>query len=463
MSDKPITIIVSDLHIGGGPADRGDDHVYNNNQLRRFIEELSSSPEGKAGNIEIFFNGDFLEFAQVKPEAYTLNSSSFWCTEDESLQKLDVILSGHADIFQALKEFRSLNNCVTLAAGNHDVDLYWSAIQNRIKEVAGDVVFELKKDICTRHNGKLVIGHGHQIDPANKFSNWEAPFLVDEEDHLRLEMCPGTLFMVKFVNKMEARYEFADNVIPFTSLARLLLHEDKFGLGAIALAFTSFAVRNPIMFLGVDGQNTSSIDAWAVQFQNSLNLDEGFLKEVTKLYKKAVDENATSDEVLKKLDGEESIRAFLQELLVNVPLEEWIDKFDSLKPVTLSISGGDASTVGGGINLGIMKSNFSYDKESLRREAERLWLETSADIVVFGHTHQPDEYRDGDKVYFNPGSWTRYVDITDMPKLKLADLSNEKDFPFELNYVRVERKPDGSLSAVMNCVERQDGTRFANH
>lgn len=460
MNDKQITIIVSDLHIGG--ADEGDDHVYDNNQFRRFVEELSNSPEGKAGNIELFFNGDFLEFAQVKPEVYTLNSSSYWCSEEESLQKINAILTGHKDIFQALKEFQSSGNRVTLVAGNHDVDLYWDAVQNRIKEVAGDVVFELKKDICTRYEGKLAIGHGHQIDPANKFKNWDDPFGVDNQDKLRLEMCPGTLFMVKFVNKMEARYAFADNVIPFTSLARLLLREDKFGLGAIALAFTSFAVRNPITFLGVDKNNPSK-DAWASYFKDKLNQDDNFLQEITALYRKAVDPNATSDIVLQELDGEERIRGFLQQLFVNVPFDEWINKFDSLEPLTLSIAGRGPSFAKSGNTLSVMKSNYSYDKDSLRVEAERLWMETDADIVVFGHTHQPDEHHNGDKVYFNPGSWIRYVDIADMPNLKLADLVNEKDFPFELNYVKVERKSDGSLSAAMNCFERQDGTRFANH
>jgi len=461
MSDKPVTIILSDLHIGGGPVDTGDDHVYNNNQLRRFIEELSASPEGQAGSIEIFFNGDFLEFAQVKPEVYTLNSSTHWCTEEESLQKLDAILDGHPDIFRALKDFQSSGNRVTLAAGNHDVDLYWKSVQDRIREVAGNVVFQLKEELCTRYDGKLVIGHGHQLDPANRFNNWSYPFAVDGRDKLRLEMCPGTLFMVKFVNKMEARYEFADNVIPFTSLARLLLREDKFGLSAIALAFTSFAVRNPLTFLGVDNNNRS-LDTWAVHFEDKLNLDAAFLEEVTKLYQKAVDEKATSDDVLALLDGEKNIRAFLQALFVNVPMDEWINKFDSLEPLTLSISRSGASS-GSKTHLSVMKSNYSYDKENLRREAERLWQETDAEVVVFGHTHQPDEQHSDDKAYFNPGSWTRYVNIADLPNLKLNDLSDEKDFPYELNYVRAERHSDGSISVVMNCFERQDGKRFANH
>lgn len=462
MSDKPITIILSDLHIGGGPADLGDDHVYNNNQLKRFIDELSASAEGQAGNIEIFFNGDFLEFAQVKPDVYKLNSSSYWCTEEESLQKLNAILDGHPSIFQSLKEFQTAGNCVTLAAGNHDVDLYWQGIQDRMKEVAGDVKFQLKEELVTRYDGKLVIGHGHQLDPANKFKNWDYPFAVDKSDKLRLEMCAGTLFMVKFVNKIESKYSFADNVIPFGSLARLLLKEDKFGLGAIALAFSSFAVSDPMAFLGVD-RNNLSIDAWSVYFQDALNSDDSFLNEITGLYQKAVDKNATQDDVLSALDNEEHILSFLQKLLVDVPVEEWIDRFDSLGSLTMSISNSGGASSDNGTHLSIMSSNYSYDKEKLRREAELLWQDTNAEVVVFGHTHQPDEHRSEGKVYFNPGSWTRYVSIKDLPDLKLKDLSNEKDFPYELNYVRVEYKADGTISAMMNCFERKDGARFSNN
>ena len=83
MSDKPITIVVSDLHLGGGADDPGDDHVYHNQQFSKFIDGI---PEAKDGKVELFINGDFLEFAQVKPEVYTLGSSKYWCSQAESLE-----------------------------------------------------------------------------------------------------------------------------------------------------------------------------------------------------------------------------------------------------------------------------------------------------------------------------------------------------------------------------------------
>ncbi|MBV9958265.1 MAG: hypothetical protein JO360_07585, partial [Acidobacteria bacterium] len=61
MSDKPVTLIVSDLHVGGGASDPGDDHVFDKSQFRDFIRRQSETPEGKRGDIELVINGDFLE------------------------------------------------------------------------------------------------------------------------------------------------------------------------------------------------------------------------------------------------------------------------------------------------------------------------------------------------------------------------------------------------------------------
>src|SRR4051812_42515828 len=102
MTDKPVTIIISDLHVGGGASDPGDDHVYDGAQLKHFIDGLSASAEGRNGDIELIFNGDFLEFAQVEPDVYSLISKDFWCSQTESLRKLAAMLEGHRDIFAAL-------------------------------------------------------------------------------------------------------------------------------------------------------------------------------------------------------------------------------------------------------------------------------------------------------------------------------------------------------------------------
>ena len=38
MSDKPITIVISDLHVGA--ADKADDHIYKGEELVRFLRRM---------------------------------------------------------------------------------------------------------------------------------------------------------------------------------------------------------------------------------------------------------------------------------------------------------------------------------------------------------------------------------------------------------------------------------------
>ncbi len=63
-----------------------------------------------------------------------------------------------------------------------------------------------------------------------------------------------------------------------------------------------------------------------------------------------------------------------------------------------------------------------------------------------GHTHQPDErHSQTGGVYYNPGSWTRFVDYEENPNITLQDLTNDKGFHYELKYVRVEQLNDKRL------------------
>ena len=176
MDSKRVTLIVSDLHMGDGKA--GDDFVDDKHQFANFVYEQAATAEGRAGQIELIINGDFLEFVQVYPQAYQLNSPDYWCSEKESVWKLVDILRGHADVFDALKKFQETHNRVTIFAGNHDVDLYWGDVQSRICERAGSVNFELGRVWYERYGGKLRISHGHlfeSIDPANGFKHWGRP------------------------------------------------------------------------------------------------------------------------------------------------------------------------------------------------------------------------------------------------------------------------------------------------
>jgi UDP-2,3-diacylglucosamine pyrophosphatase LpxH len=452
MSDKPVTIVISDLHVGGGVDDPGDDHVYQEQQLVRFLEAI---PEASQGKVELFINGDFLEFAQVLPSAFTPTSPDFWCTQEESTNKLNAIIRGHTDIFAALGSFQKMGNQVTIAAGNHDVDLYWLGVQNRLREVTHpDIKFELGATVYYRYGTRLVIGHGHMYDPANRFKNWKDPF---DKKHERLEMCPGTLFMVKFVNWLEDKYSFSDNLKPVTALARLLWNEQRADLRAAAKVLFQFTYQNPLTALGVNP--TGNLKSTARVLLLELAVNDRFQKEMTKLYQDVRDPEATTETVMTNLSSEDRLIEFLKELMLKLNPEEWLPVLSQYESGMLGA--GDETS------LSIIRAGMSSDKETLKNEAiGYLAMESGAyEVVVFGHTHQPDEWRGSNGTlaggYFNPGSWTRYVDLDRVKNLTLKDLEREEDFPYQLNFIRIEQTQSGSLRADKICFKEQSGDRFA--
>jgi len=131
MSQKRITLIVSDLHMGDGGA--GDDFVDDRHQFASFLRAQAAGPEGRAGEVELIVNGDFLEMVQVLPHAYKGDPSVAWCSEAESVEKLECIMKGHPLVFDALAEFQAAGNQVTLFPGNHDVDLYWPDVRAKLQ------------------------------------------------------------------------------------------------------------------------------------------------------------------------------------------------------------------------------------------------------------------------------------------------------------------------------------------
>lgn len=430
---RTVTLVISDLHLGGGPADPGDDHIYQGAQLIGF---LGLAAREQAERVELVINGDFLEFAQVAPEAYRGASPRAWCSEAESLEKLEHIIDGHRDIFVALRDFQSSNRLVTLAPGNHDVDLYWPRVQVRLRETMGPSVrFEIGQELLSRHAGKLLIGHGHVYDPADAFKNWVAPF-VDHPDGRRLEMCPGTLFMVKFVNWLEREYPFADNVKPIRQLARLLLSEGRGRWKPVAWAILRFIARHPLVTL----ESREAPPDVPTVIRQAFALDQAFQDQLLAIYRRAVDPDASADTVAAVIQSDERLGEFVDEMALRLSPPEWVTTFDRLGPETLSIA----------------RSRMVNEKDMLCRVAVDL-LRTGAKVVVFGHTHQPDEYREAGGIYFNPGSWTRYVELDRLDRdLTIEDLRDESRFPYELNYVRVEETASGALEgAELRCYERQ--------
>ena len=443
MSNPRITLIVSDLHVGGGPTDPGDDHIYQGNQLVHFLDQQASTPEGEAGSLELIFNGDFLEFAQTNTKAFNYVSDNYWCTSSESLAKLNTIIAGHFDVFAALKRFQASGNLVTIAAGNHDVDLAWPAVQERLREVGGpDICFEIGQKWTERYGGLLQIGHGHMHDAANRFKFWDDPIIKSKTGVPCLEMCPGTMFMVKFVNRLEEKYPFADNLLPVSKLFSVLLRDDKAGFSSVAWLFLKFAGTSSLTSLGV----TTQPDIEKRLLDRAHN-NTGFYDDVAAALE-ASGETEALQEWLKPPINVATLQVAMLALLGHIDDAAWQKLFDARLPGVL----GDKH----GVTLNALrKAAFEDGKKNLRVVARDRASDTGARVVVLGHTHQPDEalLKDG-ALYFNPGCWTRYLELAPGQNVTLDDLRDESRYPYQLNYIRVEPpRDDGSLTASKIIVE----------
>ena len=362
-----------------------------------------------------------------------------WCTEVQSLDKLDTIVKGHPEIFAALKAFQRDGNAVTLASGNHDVDLYWPGVQARIRAEAGlGVRFEAGREWVDRHDGMLQIGHGHMEDVANRFSNWCRPVVTSDFGVECLEMCPGTLFMVKFVNRLEAAYPFADNLLPVTRLASVLLRDDTAGFAAVGWMFLMLVATMSKVKLSTDGDDVS---------RRLLARFSGH-REGARLLAEVLGRNRLEQLAQRVRDDRlsaESMAEIMCELLGRIDMPQWLELFGQSDGVLLGREGVTLSA--------IVRANFVDAKDGLCEAARRRARETHARVVVAGHTHQPDERAlDDGARYYNPGSWTRFLELERGQRVTLQDLRDESRYPYRLNYVRIERRGD-ELASGMTCFE----------
>jgi hypothetical protein len=286
-------------------------------------------------------------------------------------------------------------------------------------------------------------------DPANAFKYWSEPRLFVSGTEKRLEMCPGTLFMVKFVNWLEKDYKFADNVIPITGLRKVLWKEDKLGMLSVAWMLSRFAARHPVTTAGTKEEPADI----GQSIRQLFKYNDAVRTELTDKYNEIHATELTADQIETEVDSDEKIENLLLSMFAKYSPDELRGIFDAKLARTLSIADRERT-------LRIVSSGASDEKAILQTEAKKFFY-GGADVVVFGHTHQPDKIDDNGKRYFNPGSWTRYVNIDKVGSLKLEDFRRDEDFPYQLNFIRVTPE-SGRLAADKICFNEQDGKKFHN-
>lgn len=216
----PELYIISDLHLCDGSRVE-DFRADDERALVSFLFRL-----GRSTGTTLVINGDFIDFVQIQPRPQMWFNATLDASEAESLEKLERALLAHAPVFDALSRFVASGHQLRFHAGNHDIDLLWPRVQQRLREriapraLHGAITFG-----TYYHEGGLYIEHGHQADPPNSFPDEPNVIHSDPNGVARLERCWGTRLVEEFYNRIEVLdgCDMLDNVRPRLQAALIII------------------------------------------------------------------------------------------------------------------------------------------------------------------------------------------------------------------------------------------------
>jgi UDP-2,3-diacylglucosamine pyrophosphatase LpxH len=249
LQDETI-LVISDLHMGSGrDPHRGTwsptEDFFWDNEFAEFLAHY-----GKEGRCRLVINGDMVDFLQVLtlptdeearlygiPVRDISPRYGLRCSEAAAVFQMDRVLDGHPVAFQALADFLSLGNRVTIIKGNHDIQFFWESAQETLRRRLA-LLAPQRRAAVVRKNleflpwffyipGILYVEHGNQYEPATSFSNFLAPVLPYDTPgagrHIELDL--GSFLVRYFSNRMEVLDIRADNYRPLARYLQMFFSE----------------------------------------------------------------------------------------------------------------------------------------------------------------------------------------------------------------------------------------------
>ncbi len=191
-------LVVSDLHMTSGKDARTGtwsptEDFFWDEAFRDFLGHYTKG-------YTLIINGDLLDFLKVlvlptheEMEAYGIHhadisrSYGLRCTEASCTFQVDKIIDGHPVFFQALVDFLLAGNEAVILKGNHDVQLFWDQVQERILERLSMLAPARQRSIVRRRlqflpwcyyvPGLLYVEHGNQYEYTTSFRHFLNPQL----------------------------------------------------------------------------------------------------------------------------------------------------------------------------------------------------------------------------------------------------------------------------------------------
>jgi UDP-2,3-diacylglucosamine pyrophosphatase LpxH len=436
-----LKIVISDFHLGAGPPDINQNPLEDfvaDEAFAQFLETIRAETDRDHREVELIINGDFFEFLQVPavddfdpqctypPEAYYDSS------QESSLKRLDLITAGHPIIFDALSDFIQVETPrrrMTLIKGNHDVNLYWPGVKQRLREVLGATgrrasMLLFAERYVSREG--IYVEHGHQYaEQLNQWENFDDP--RDRQNPEQLAYPPGSQFVIDFVNAVERERVWADNLKPLTALAWYSLEWDFAFAAQILLMFAKRILTT--------GMSTGS----------------GANEALNSLFRQLGDDTARhdlADRYHSSLDFRREFHTRIGQLLVPAASPPGVFAWPT-PPADESATA-------------IARAEIEEIQTSMRRVASRVAAAEGAHVIVFGHTHRPYLVIMEDGITLvNCGTWAWLggYDPTEADAWQKLIAQPDQTSPHQrLTYVRIDYdRQDMPHAQLLDFSEQQRG------
>ncbi|HXG94977.1 MAG TPA: hypothetical protein VNN73_21740 [Blastocatellia bacterium] len=453
--------IVSDLHItsGRGPDGRYDgcENFFYDDSFKRFLHYARQS--SRSTNSILIINGDFIDFLRVtyvpgrqgrfnwwqrtltqfkirrrkrrikklalgereefrrdfiewqrvlekigisrtvdelihsitdKEELYGLKTNDF-----KSVLRLDVVVKGHAEFFNALAEWVGDGNRLIIVKGNHDLEWYWRAVRNYLrldlaerlaKQRGGATDEDTKKalrDVLPRvtfidHamlvDGDFYVEHGHPYDPLTRVIGKAT---VGDGSELNIPF--GSFFNRYLIDFIELEYPFLDNIRPTKNILPLVLRNRFFtGLRLLYDHVSVIAKTVPRRYVRyIFGQRIIG----RVLLILLIMLVPPILL------------------IVHQVNGTESVL---------IKILEWAALLASIYAAVQALAQFQ------------LKEPDSLDKFARLRFKEK----SDYRLITFGHTHNPDQFEERGRWFYNTGTWIPIIEIS------TAELREDRTFTY---------------------------------
>lgn len=430
---RKLKFVLSDLHLGAGLQERNylEDFTVDK-KLARFLQEIWQESERDQREIELIINGDLFEFLQVPAVDHYDPSASYPLeayldsSEPASLKRLNLIVEGHPEVFNALSDFMHVEapqRRITIIKGNHDVNLYWSGVKARLREVLGasgarSSLLLFAEEFVSRE--KIYVEHGHQrAEKMNSYHDFLDPRRPG--DLSQLHYPAGSYFAIDLFNSVGQGRWFFDNIKPITTLIWYALHWD-FDFAANML--TRFIRHTPALVVSdfrPGDMFSLPNDAWLQTLENP----------------------ESRSQLAERYAADPDFRQqFHRQVLQYLGDATGISRDTALAPLAEVSS--DPLAMG--------HADQARQQAALHRAAEEIAREQGAKVVLFGHTHYPvQEPLETDSIYINTGCWLR--DLSTAPpeiwQRLFAGTQDYADLQPRLPYTRIdydeENNPEAQL------------------